>query len=110
GVLARALEHVRPLGGEFAEVDLGGLVGAVLAPQGGGDAELGPVGIAAEDLPQPLEFVLGQTDRAGGLGIDRGLLENGHRLAPSTWLPASTALASRVSPSVLPRIGSEQRS
>ena len=50
GVLARPLEHARPRGGELAQVDLRRLVGAVLGPQGGGDAELGPARLAAEDL------------------------------------------------------------
>ena len=50
GVLARALQDLRAAGGQALEVDAAGLVGAVLAPHHAEDAELGEVGLAAEDF------------------------------------------------------------
>ena len=51
GVLARPLHHPGRLGRELAQVDLRGLVGAVLAPHHREDAELDQVRLAAQDRP-----------------------------------------------------------
>src|SRR5687768_3049221 len=106
GVLARPLEHVRPLGRKLPQIDLGGLVRTVLGPEGGGDAELGPVRIAAQDPLQPLVLLGGHAEGTGNFWRDLRLLHH-HRRAST---PDSTRLANRPSPSVLPRISSEQRS
>jgi hypothetical protein len=51
-------------------VDLAGFVGAVLAPHHGEDAELGDVGIAAEDFLDAGIFVAGDTVFGGDFGSD----------------------------------------
>src|SRR2546423_1326382 len=74
GVLARPLDHPRRLGGQRAQVDFGGLVGAMLIPHGRKDAELGKTWRAANQLEDTLVFVRPQpvgSDQVGGDLRDR---------------------------------------
>lgn len=90
-VLADADEHGVGLGGllaELAEVDLGGLVRAVLGPHDRVHGEFGAGGAAAEDLHHPLVLVLlqaefgpGQLDVGGsGRVLDRVQRRPAHAL------------------------------
>ncbi len=77
GVLADAREHrgAHGLGGglaEVAQVHLGGLVGAVLAPHHRVHGQLGVGGTAAEDLADPLVLVVLQPKLAKGLRLIGG--------------------------------------
>jgi hypothetical protein len=64
GVLTRADEHRATLGGQAAQVDLRGLVGAVLGPHHGVHRELVAVGIAAERRTDRSELVVGESELA----------------------------------------------
>ena len=78
GVLADAHEHVLlhllgHLFAELAQVVLGGLVGAVLAPHHGVHGQLGAGGAAAQDLDDLVELVLLQAQLGPGELHVRGL-------------------------------------
>ncbi len=69
GILARALDDVRPLGRQAAQMHFGGLVRAVLVPHRRKNAELGQARFAADQVEHALilvrlEAVLG--DQFGG--------------------------------------------
>ena len=64
--------HARPRGRKRLQVDAGGLVGAVLAPHGREDPELDQVGLAAEDLQDPLVLLRGEVVLLDELGGDHG--------------------------------------
>ena len=61
-VLTRADEHPRALGGQAPQVQPGRLVGAVLAPHHRVQRQLEVVGLAAQDLADGLELVVGQPE------------------------------------------------
>jgi hypothetical protein len=66
--IARAADDARALGREFAEVDLRGLVGAVLGPHHREDAQLDPIGLAAQPVQDHLILIGGQTPFDGEFG------------------------------------------
>ena len=74
GILARALDDLRPLGGHGLEPLLGRLVGTVLVPHGRADAEFGDGGLAAQQFHEALVFI-----RLEAVGFDevRGDLDVG---------------------------------
>jgi hypothetical protein len=57
GILARAADHLRALGGQGAQPFLRRLVGTMLVPHRGKDAEFGEAGFAADDLQDAVVFV-----------------------------------------------------
>ena len=64
GVLARAHQHARPLGGQPAEELARVLVGAVLGPQQGEHRELDLVRVALEQLADALVLGVGEPELA----------------------------------------------
>ncbi len=72
GVLAGALDDARPGGRQRLQPDARGLIGAVLAPHDGEDAELGQARLAPEDLQQAPVLLGGETVLGHCLGRDRG--------------------------------------
>ena len=68
GVLARAHEHVRALGGQPAQQLLGVLVGAVLGPHQREHRQLDVAGLAAEALDDQLVLGVGEPELRGGDG------------------------------------------
>jgi len=70
GVFTGALDDAGAGGGEAFQVDAGGFIGAVLAPHDAEDAELGEVGVAAEDFLDAGVLVGGEAVFGGDLGGD----------------------------------------
>src|SRR5262249_42319468 len=60
GVLTRSLDHPRRRRRQLAQMDTRGLVGAVLAPHDGEDAELGQVRRAIHDAQNVTPLVFGK--------------------------------------------------
>src|SRR6266498_2476102 len=122
-VLAGPLDHPRRLGGQHLEVNLGGLVRAVLVPHRGKYAELGQGGLAADQFENARvllrrQAVLGDELR-GDLGLggerrwfgNRGLLHQQVRFGPllgfssasyAAWAKCATSPAKNPRPSVEP--------
>jgi len=60
GVLAGALQHGRPRRGQTPQEDARVLVGAVLGPEGGEEAELGKGGLPAEAPDDAVVLLAGE--------------------------------------------------
>ena len=98
-VLARSVDDPRALGEERAEPAAGGLVGAVLVPHGGHDAELGQGGLAPDEGAEPRILRLGQP--VGGdqvrrdLGLGPGVVWSRHGRGHSPPAPRAKAPRAR---------------
>src|SRR6185295_10669652 len=110
-------------GRKLAQVDLRGLVRAVLRPERGGDPQLGPRGIAAEDRAQLLVLLARQAALRGERRVDHRLVRpprgGGGGRRNARLAHARTSLkgvseaavpASRARPSELPSSASTERS
>ncbi len=71
-VLPRPLNDARPLRGQRAQMLLAALVRAVFGPHDREEPELGPVGLPAQGLHDPVVFVAGQ------VVLDEGFGAHGH--------------------------------
>ena len=92
-VLARPLEHARPVGREAAQQQRGVLVAAVLRPEQREDRELEVVRPAGEQLVDALELTVGEPE----LAVER--------LSDPRQMPESSQACGRVS-----RLRSDRRS
>ena len=111
GILARALDHMRALGRQRAQMNLGGFVRAVLVPHGREDAEFGQARLAPDQVEHALVFVRLETvlgDQFGGdlrlVGDHWSILHM--RLTPPAPMPRPvprTARARRWRRGTLPR-------
>src|SRR3989338_5491505 len=104
GILARSLQHLGPFGRERFQVDARALVTAVLGPHHREQAELGEVGLAAEELQDAIVLVRLQLVTFENLRIDH---------APATSAPAlsdCTTDSKMSNPSALPSGDSHARS
>ena len=76
GVLARPLDHVRAAGGQRPQMNLRGLVRAVLVPHRREDAELGDRRLAADQLQDALVLVGLEAVLGNQLGRDGRFVRN----------------------------------
>ena len=90
GVLAGALQHLRPVGRQRLQMHARALVAAVLRPHHREDAELGQVRLAAQKRDDALVFV-----RLQAVPFERWLIDVDHAASPPALLPA-TALDHRL--------------
>ena len=109
GVLARALHHQLAARGQLLQMNARALVGAVLAPHHGEDAEFGVGGLAAEDTDHLVifagrELMLGD-DFRGKSGAHAGTAARG-----VVWTIDCTMDWNTINPSVEPISGSVRRS
>ena len=103
-VLARPLDHLGARGGQRLEDRLGVLVGAVLAPQGGEDAQLGEGGRTPEQCFDAGVLGGGQVVLAGELGRDRRIAGEGGRPghASGTFAPVTPRITVRKTRLMMP--------
>src|ERR1035438_4230595 len=101
GVFAGALHHQLAARGQLLEMHARALIGAVLAPHDGEDAELGVGGLAAQDIDHLL--ILGGRELM--LGDDFGGESGAHERTPACSIDWKTS-----KPSVDPIRGSVRRS
>src|SRR5205807_8491232 len=103
-VLAGALNHLGAGGGKRLEDRLRVLIGAVLAPQGGEDAQLGDGGRAPEQRFDPGVFGCGQVVLADELGRDRWIAGEGGRPghASGTFAPVTPRITVRKTRLMMP--------
>ena len=72
GVLAGSLDDVAALGRQLLEVDARALVAAVFGPHDREDAQLGQVGLLADEFDDEPVLVLGEA-----VLIEKGLIDHG---------------------------------
>ena len=90
GILARALQHLRPLGRQGSQVNPRALVAAVLRPHDRKNAELRQVRIATETRDDALILVGREAVLLDDPGIDHGSFRpRGRRPTPSSRLPSA---------------------
>ena len=82
GVLTGALQHLGALGGEITQEDAGVLVGAVLGPERGEEAQLGEARLATEPADDAVVLL-------GGEAVAEGKLFRDLRLGPGHPVPTS---------------------
>src|SRR5919197_4284221 len=103
-ILPRTDQALRPPGGEGSQVDLAGLVGAVLGPHGCEQGELGGVGLASQLLDDGRELLVGEGEPAVERLLDLILWGRGHAVTRSR--AAARSQWNTACPPVGPRSGS----
>ena len=95
GILARPLDHMRALGRQRAQMDLGGFVRAVLVPHRRKDAELGQARLAADQVEHALVFVRLEAVFGDQFGGDFGFVGDHSRPPASAPRPARRTARAR---------------